>query len=116
MNPLEEAAFIAALAAKWIQWARTALFVARGLSSPEVGEYALLDALVDANDDPLEQECIVYALRSNLARRGYRRPGPPLPTDARRAKRFVDAVCSQLAQRQLWGARSREDREVRSSL
>lgn len=91
------------LAAAWIQWARTAAFIAFSVSSPEIAEYAIFDALVDANEDPHEQECIVYALEGNVQRKGYTKPCPPLPTEAAQGKRLVDAICSQLAQRQLWG-------------
>ncbi len=91
------------LAASWIQWARLAAQIAFGVESPELAEYAILDALVDANDDPYEQEQIVYALASKVRRKGYTKPCPPLPTDASDGRRLVDAICNQLAQRQLWG-------------
>ncbi len=91
------------LAAKWIDWARIAAFAAFSVSSAELAEFAIFDALVDANEDPYEQECIVYALESNVRRKGYTKPCPPLPTEAGEGKRLVDAICNQLAQRQLWG-------------
>jgi hypothetical protein len=87
----------------WIQWASTALFVAFDVESRELAEYAIFDALVDANDDPLKQEFIVYNVANRVRRKGYRKPCPRLPSGARERKRFVDAVCEQLAQRQPWG-------------
>ncbi len=98
-----ELEFIRRLAANWIDWARTAAFVAFGVSSPEIAEFAIFDALFDAKDDPHEQECIVYALESNVQRKGYTKPCPPLPTLAAQGKWLVDEICNQLAQRQLWG-------------
>lgn len=92
------------LAAAWIQWARMAAFKAFSVSSAEVAEYAILEALVDANDDPLEQERIVYNVAVRVRLKGYVKPSPTLPTDPLERKRFVDAVCNQLAQRELWGS------------
>jgi hypothetical protein len=92
------------LAAAWIQWAREAVFITAGAASPGDAEFALLSALVDANSDPHKQECIVYAMEQNVVRNGYLKPCPRLPTDADHGRAVVDAICSQLAHRRLWGS------------